>query len=46
MPRIEELRVVLFLWVAWEQDDYGNRTNISLGFSRDHARRRCVRRVP
>lgn len=30
MPRIESERVLPFLWIAWEQNDYGERRNVSV----------------
>lgn len=42
MPRIEVIGVLPWLWVAWAQDDYGNRSHLRRGFSFDHAYNRTL----
>ena len=43
MPRIEIERVLPGLWIAWCQNDYGERTDKRLGITADHARARVLR---
>lgn len=45
MPRIESLRVFPGLWVAWNENDFGERKFQSLGFTNEHARNRVLRRL-
>lgn len=42
MPRIETLGVLPWLWVAWAQDDYGNRSHLRRGFTFNHAYNRTL----
>ena len=42
MPRIEKQRVLPFLYIAWEQDDYGHRHNVRLGLTPRMAADRCL----
>lgn len=44
MPRIEALRVFPGLWVAWDQNDYGERHHQSLGITKVQAVERTLRR--
>jgi hypothetical protein len=41
VPRIEAIHVILWLWIAWEEEDGRVRCYKRLGWSEDHARHRC-----
>lgn len=45
MPRIETLKVWRFLFVAWAQDDYGNRHFQRVGLTEQMAIDRCINAV-
>jgi hypothetical protein len=42
MPRVETVRVLKVLWVAWRTNDYGVRGPIRYGWSENHARTRAA----
>jgi hypothetical protein len=42
MPRVEVQRVFPGLWLAWVQNDYGERLDVRRGFTAGHAHRRTV----
>lgn len=43
MPRVETLRVLRLLWVAWTLNDFNERGPIRYGWTEDHARMRAAR---
>lgn len=45
MPRIESERVLPFLWIAWMQDDYGERRNVSVRLTNQWARNAVLRKL-
>lgn len=45
MPRIESERVLPFLWIAWEQNDYGERRNVTVRPTNEWARNVVVRKI-